>query len=162
MSKKRIIVGMSGGVDSSVAALLLKQQGYKVSGLFMKNWEDDDTAEYCSSREDLVEAAVVALIIVYPSGFALLAISMPITPAAPARLSNTTCCPITSASLVPTIRLKVSTELPGALGTIIRIGRVGKSFAASAATAGVTYASVASASVDPRSLRNFIEFLLVV
>ena len=60
MAAKRIIVGMSGGVDSSVAALLLKQQGYRVSGLFMKNWADDDTAEYCSSREDLVDAVAVA------------------------------------------------------------------------------------------------------
>jgi tRNA-specific 2-thiouridylase len=60
MTGKRVIVGMSGGVDSSVAALLLKQQGYGVSGLFMKNWEDDDTAEYCSAREDLVEAVAVA------------------------------------------------------------------------------------------------------
>jgi tRNA-specific 2-thiouridylase len=47
-------------VDSSVAALLLKQQGHEVSGLFMKNWEDDDTAEYCAAREDLVEAVAVA------------------------------------------------------------------------------------------------------
>ena len=60
MGIKRIIVGMSGGVDSSIAALLLKRQGYEVSGLFMKNWEDDDTAEYCSSREDLVDAVAVA------------------------------------------------------------------------------------------------------
>ena len=60
MSKQRIVVGMSGGVDSSVAALLLKQQGYEVSGLFMKNWEDDDDEEYCSSREDLIDAASVA------------------------------------------------------------------------------------------------------
>ncbi|MBI3042331.1 MAG: tRNA 2-thiouridine(34) synthase MnmA [Betaproteobacteria bacterium] len=60
MAGKRIIVGMSGGVDSSVAALLLKQQGYEVSGLFMKNWEDDDTEEYCSSRTDLVDAVAVA------------------------------------------------------------------------------------------------------
>ena len=59
-AKKRIVVGMSGGVDSSVAALLLKQQGHDVVGLFMKNWEDDDTDEYCSSRQDLVDAVAVA------------------------------------------------------------------------------------------------------
>ncbi len=65
-SRKRVVVGMSGGVDSSVAALLLKQQGYDVVGLFMKNWEEDDTDEYCSSRQDLIDAASVADIIGIP------------------------------------------------------------------------------------------------
>lgn len=60
MSKPRVVVGMSGGVDSSVAAWLLKQQGYEVLGLFMKNWEDDDDNEYCSSRQDWLDAASVA------------------------------------------------------------------------------------------------------
>ena len=59
-ARKRIVVGMSGGVDSSVAALLLKQQGHDVVGLFMKNWEDDDSGEYCSSRQDLIDAVAVA------------------------------------------------------------------------------------------------------
>ena len=57
---KRIVVGMSGGVDSSVAAWLLKQQGHDVIGLFMKNWEGDDDDEYCSTRQDWLDAASVA------------------------------------------------------------------------------------------------------
>ncbi|TDR30503.1 tRNA 2-thiouridine(34) synthase MnmA [Hydromonas duriensis] len=59
-SKKRVVVGMSGGVDSSVTAWLLKEQGYDVIGLFMKNWEDDDDSEFCSSRQDWLDAASVA------------------------------------------------------------------------------------------------------
>jgi len=60
---RRIVVGMSGGVDSSVAAWLLKQQGYQVIGLFMKNWEDDDDDEYCSTRQDWLDAASAADVI---------------------------------------------------------------------------------------------------
>jgi tRNA-specific 2-thiouridylase len=58
-SGEKIIVGMSGGVDSSVSACLLLQQGYQVEGLFMKNWEEDDTEEYCSASVDLADAQQV-------------------------------------------------------------------------------------------------------
>jgi tRNA-specific 2-thiouridylase len=57
--RQKIIVGMSGGVDSSVAALLLQEQGYAVEGLFMKNWEEDDTEDYCSAAQDLQDAMSV-------------------------------------------------------------------------------------------------------
>ena len=58
--KKRVVVGLSGGVDSAVTAHLLKSQGHEVIGIFMKNWEDDDDSEYCSSNIDFVDAASVA------------------------------------------------------------------------------------------------------
>jgi len=56
---QKVIVGMSGGVDSSVSALLLLQQGYEVEGLFMKNWDEDDGTEYCTAKEDLADAEAV-------------------------------------------------------------------------------------------------------
>lgn len=59
-SKKRAIVGLSGGVDSSVAAYLLLQRGFDVEGLFMKNWEEDDQSEYCTAQQDLDDARQVA------------------------------------------------------------------------------------------------------
>jgi tRNA-uridine 2-sulfurtransferase len=58
-AQTRVIVGMSGGVDSSVSALLLLQQGYQVEGLFMKNWEEDDDTEYCTAKADLADAQAV-------------------------------------------------------------------------------------------------------
>jgi len=58
-TQRHVVVGMSGGVDSSVAAYLLLQQGYRVSGVFMKNWEEDDTATYCSAAQDRQDAQAV-------------------------------------------------------------------------------------------------------
>ncbi len=57
---QKVVVGLSGGVDSAVTAWLLKEQGYEVVGIFMKNWEGDDDSEYCSSNIDFVDAAAVA------------------------------------------------------------------------------------------------------
>lgn len=57
--QQKVIVGMSGGVDSSVSALLLLQQGYQVEGLFMKNWDEDDGTEYCTALDDLADAQAV-------------------------------------------------------------------------------------------------------
>ena len=63
-AKTRVVVGLSGGVDSAVTAHLLKEQGHEVIGIFMKNWEDDDDDdEYCSSNADFVDAAAVADVI---------------------------------------------------------------------------------------------------
>jgi tRNA-specific 2-thiouridylase len=63
MKPMRVVVGLSGGVDSAVTAWLLKQQGHEVIGIFMKNWEDDDDSDYCSSNVDFVDAAAVADVI---------------------------------------------------------------------------------------------------
>jgi tRNA-uridine 2-sulfurtransferase len=60
MKPHRVVVGLSGGVDSAVTAHLLKQQGHEVVAIFMKNWEDDDGSEYCSSNADFIDAAAVA------------------------------------------------------------------------------------------------------
>ena len=68
-----VIVGMSGGGDSSVAALLLQQQGYQGEGLFIKNWEEDDGTEYCTAKEDLADAQAVCErlgIRLHPANFA--------------------------------------------------------------------------------------------
>ena len=64
--RQLVVVGLSGGVDSAVAALLLLEQGYTVEGLFMKNWEEDDSEHYCSAAADLADAQAVADILGIP------------------------------------------------------------------------------------------------
>ncbi len=65
-SKPQVFVGLSGGVDSSVSALLLKQQAYPLQGLFMKNWEEDDTDSYCAAAEDVEDARKVCELLDIP------------------------------------------------------------------------------------------------
>lgn len=60
ITQTRVVIGMSGGVDSSVSAVLLKEAGFEVIGLFMKNWEEDDGTEYCTALDDLADAQQVA------------------------------------------------------------------------------------------------------
>ena len=61
MSKEgKVLLGLSGGVDSSVSGFLLKEEGYDVDALFMRNWEDDDGTPYCSIKEDFLDAAFIA------------------------------------------------------------------------------------------------------
>lgn len=66
MINKSIVVGLSGGVDSSVAALLLKQQGFSLQGIFMKNWEADDSDDYCAAEQDMRDAHSIADVLDIP------------------------------------------------------------------------------------------------
>ena len=66
VDKTKVIIGLSGGVDSAVAAFLLKQQGYQVEGLFMKNWEEDDDTDYCTAAVDLADAEQICSVLDIP------------------------------------------------------------------------------------------------
>ena len=66
MIKKKVVVGMSGGVDSSVAALILKEQGYEVIGLFMRNWHEEDESGVCTAEADYYDVRRVSALLDIP------------------------------------------------------------------------------------------------
>ena len=66
LENTKVIIGLSGGVDSAVSAYLLQQQGYQVEALFMKNWEEDDDADYCSATVDLADAEQICEVLDIP------------------------------------------------------------------------------------------------
>ena len=85
---ERIVVGMSGGVDSSVAALLLKEQGYDVVGVFMKNWEEEDENGVCTAESDWADVREVCDRIGIPAS------AFRVTVSISQRNTGTVCSPI--------------------------------------------------------------------